>query len=260
MEAHHNRFALLVAQPDIDRSELAEGALLIATAVDPAIDVDHELDRMQALSAGCDASEPSALALELFGSGRFVGNSADYYDAKNSVLPQVIDRGLGIPITLAVVFIDIGHRLGMAIDGVGMPGHFLTRSSDSFFDPFHGGVELDEAGCNALYARMAGRPVSLPRRALDPTPVSQILQRMLWNLRSIAEGSGDSVMRFGVLGMLAQFAETPLPVKMAWAGALAERGQFGQAATVAEAARDHAPESAQERLQGMADRWSARLN
>lgn len=260
MEAHHDRFALLAAQPVIETARLAEGALLVATSVEPEIDIDHELARMQALSDGCEATDPAALALELFGSGRFAGNTANYYDARNSVLPQVIDRGLGIPITLAVVFIDIGHRRGMNIDGVGMPGHFLTRSGERFFDPFHGGMELDEAGCGELYARMAGRPVSLPRRALDPTPPTQILQRMLWNLRSIAEGKGDNAMRFGVLGMLAQFAETPLPVKMAWASALAERGQFGQAATVAEAAKSVAPATAADRLQAMADRWSARLN
>lgn len=239
---------------------LVRGAMIIAAALDPTIDVDYEVARVAALADSCTSTTAAGLAGELFGSGRFAGNAADYYDPRNSMLPAVIDRGLGIPITLAVLFIDVGRRRGVAIEGVGMPGHFLTCSGGAFYDPFHGGVELDEAGCEAVYQRLAGRPVALPPGSLAPTSEPMILQRMLWNLRSIAEGKGDADLRFRVLGLLHAFDEVPLQVHMAWASALAERGQFGEAAVVAEAAAAGAPKVAAERLLGMAAKWAARLN
>ncbi len=260
MDALRRRFAELVNEPDPGPDRLAEAALIIAAAVEPSTEVGFELDRLGALAASCTATDAGALSDELFGSGRFAGNQGDYYDAANSVLPRVLDRGLGIPITLAVLFIDVARRRDIIVQGVGMPGHFLTRSGDVFFDPFHGGIALDEAGCERIYQRLAGRPVSLPSGALDPTPEPVILQRMLWNLRSIAEGRNDGELRFRVLGLLQTFDDMSLQVRMAWASSLAERGQFGEAAIAAEAAAERAPEAASARLRAMAERWAARLN
>ncbi len=260
MDAQRHRFGELVTTTTPADNRLAEGALLIAAAVVPETDIDFELARLAALAASCDGDTAAALSDELFGSGRFAGNQGDYYDPKNSVLPQVLDRGLGIPITLAVLFIDIARRRGVVVEGVGMPGHFLTRSGDVFFDPFHGGGALDEAGCQRIYQRLAGRPVVLPSGSLAPIAEPLILQRMLWNLRSIAEGRGDADLRFRVLGLLNGFEEMSLQVRMAWAVALSERGQFGEAAAVASTAATTAPAPAQQRLIGMAERWAARLN
>jgi len=80
----------------------------------------------------------------LFGRGRFSGNRRDYYDPRNSLLDQVLERQLGIPITLAIVAMEVGRRLGVPLSGVGMPGHFLVGSDGSYFDPFHQGRD---AGC-----------------------------------------------------------------------------------------------------------------
>ena len=260
MDDHRRRFAELVNVTDPGPDRLAEAALIISAAVAPETDVAFELDRLGALAASCTGTDAQAMSDELFGTGRFAGNPGDYYDPRNSMLPQVLDRGLGIPITLAVLFIDVARRRGIEVEGVGMPGHFLTRSGDVFFDPFHGGIALDESGCEQIYQRLAGRPVSLPKGALEPTPEPQILQRMLWNLRSIAEGRGDGELRYRVLGLLHGFDDISLQVRMAWASSLAERGQFGEAAVVAEAAAERAPEPSGERLRAMAERWSARLN
>ena len=260
VEHHRAEFALLVGPGPVPPDRLVRGAMIIAAALDPDLDVEFEVDRVAALAESCESTTASDLARELFGSGRFEGNHTDYYDPRNSMLPAVIDRGLGIPITLAVLFIDVARRRGIHVEGVGMPGHFLTRSENRFYDPFHGGLELDEAGCEALYQRLAGRPVSLPRGALAATTEPAILQRMLWNLRSIAEGKGDADLRFRVLGLLHAFDDVPLQVRMAWASALAERGQFGEAAAAADAAADEAPDAAAERLRSMAAKWSARLN
>lgn len=260
VDVNRGRFAELVNAESPAPDRLAEAALIIAAAVAPETDVGFELDRLGALAASCSGADAQGLSDELFGSGRFAGNQGDYYDPRNSVLPDVLDRGLGIPITLAVLFIDIARRCGVVVEGVGMPGHFLTRSGGVFFDPFHGGIALDEAGCERIYQRLAGRPVSLPKGSLQATPEPMILQRMLWNLRSIAEGRGDGELRFRVLGLLNGFDEMALQVRMAWASALAERGQFGEAALAATAAADKAPDPASARLRAMAERWSARLN
>ena len=135
MDSQRRRFAELVNAADPASDRLAEAALLIAAAVAPETDVDFELDRLGALAASCTGADAAALSDELFGSGRFAGNQGDYYDPKNSVLPQVLDRGLGIPITLAVLFIDVARRRGVTVEGVGMPGHFLTRSGGDLRRP-----------------------------------------------------------------------------------------------------------------------------
>ena len=239
---------------------LGEGALLVGTVVHPDLDVADGLASIDELANACVGADAASLALELFGSGRLRGNPGDYYDPENSVLPSVIERGLGIPITLSVLFIEVGRLRGLAVDGVGMPGHFLTSADGRFYDPFHGGIELDRSGCEQLYWRLAGRQVALPPQALEPVSTNAILSRMLWNLRSIAEGRGDDAMQHRVLELLSAFDDAPLQVRLSWATSLAGRGQFGAAAAVAEAAMVSAPESAQERLRTLAERWSARLN
>jgi regulator of sirC expression with transglutaminase-like and TPR domain len=258
---HRAAFARLVSDPSgrLD-GNLDEGALRIAAVVNPAVDVNHESRRLDALADEMTATSSAELALELFASGRFSGNGANYYEPENSMLPEVLDRGVGIPILLSVLFIEVGRRRDLEIDGVGMPGHFLTRSGDSWFDPFHAGGELDAPGCQAVYQRLAGRPVQLPAGALDPTPPAKILERMLWNLRSIADGRSDAALARGVLALLSTFPGASLQVRMGWALSLAEAGQFDEAARTARASAELASGDAKTRLQRQADTWQARLN
>lgn len=239
---------------------LAEGALLVGAVVEPELIVDDELERLAALAATCAATDAAGLAEELFAGGRFRGNQLDYYDPKNSVLPAVLDRGLGIPISLSVLFVVTGSHRGIDVKPIGMPGHFLAAGDGHFFDVFDGGAKLDAEGCRRLYSRLAGRDVALPPRALDATTGSDTLQRMLWNLRSIAEGRNDAAMGYRVLSLLSAVSGVPLQVTMSWATALSQRGRFDQAAAVAAEAAESAPASAKDRLTAMSERWAARLN
>ena len=107
----------------------------------------------------------------LYSSGRYLGNTDDYYDPRNSLLHEVLDRRVGIPITLAVLGMEVGRRIGVPLSGVGMPGHFLVRDKvdpSVFIDPFHAGRELDAAGCQALHRAMAGPDAPWDPGYLDP--------------------------------------------------------------------------------------------
>lgn len=261
MDERRRAFEQLVAGPTpLGRDRLAAGALLVGSTVDPTLDLRDGERQLADLARSSSAGSAAELAVELFGSGRFSGNLRDYYDPDNSVLSKVLERGVGIPISLSVVFIDVGHRLGFAVDGVGMPGHFLCRADGVYYDVFHGGLGLDEAGCSSLYARLTGGRARLPEGALAVVTPAIILQRMLWNLRSIAEGRNDFALNARVLALLSSFPDAPLQVRLAHAAALAERGQFDTAAATVEAALAVAPASARDRLRAQADRWAARLN
>ena len=258
MEAIRQRFVELVASGgDLP---LDEAALLVATTVDPELDVAAQLQRLDDLAAESSGSTPIELAGELFGSGRFFGDQVDYYDPRNSMLSTVLDRGLGIPITLSVLFIEIARRRGMTVEGVGMPGHFLCKADDQFIDPFHRGRVLTPMECEQIYQSLAGRPVQLPAGSLDPTPGVKIVERMLWNLRSIAEGRGDTELGNNTLAMLSAFDDASAAVRMVWARAMADTGRFDLAAQAATEALKNAPEASQERIRQMAQEWSARLN
>jgi regulator of sirC expression with transglutaminase-like and TPR domain len=178
------RFAALVAgaEPDLD-----VGALAIAAGAHPGLTPDRwlaELDRMAVGVVGVDG-----LLDRLVGDEGFTGNSADYYDPRNSLLPHVLVRRTGIPITLAVVAIEVGRRAGVALEGVGMPGHFLVREpgSEIHIDMFGGGHRLDAAACEALFRSTtgAGPQVRFGPEQLPRTPNRAILVRMLENLRVI---------------------------------------------------------------------------
>src|SRR5262249_34663354 len=150
-----------------DGRSLAEGAFCIAAEAHPGLDVPHWLGRLDAL--GCRAAErvtptmavdeaAAAIARFLFDEEGFRGNSEDYYDPRNSFPDDGLERRLGIPITLPVLYVAVAARAGLDAAGVGLPGHFIVRAErrghHRLLDPFHGGALLDGAGCEALVARM----------------------------------------------------------------------------------------------------------
>lgn len=120
----------------------------------------------------------------------FRGNSDDYYDPENSFLSSVISRRTGIPITLALVYIEVGRRVGLPLAGIGMPMHFLvarrTGGSYRFVDPFHGGREVSRGECLLLLERAGYEPAE---PYLRPAPVVAILERMARNLIVIYQHS-----------------------------------------------------------------------
>ncbi|HMF03592.1 MAG TPA: transglutaminase-like domain-containing protein [Acidimicrobiia bacterium] len=178
------RFAELVRRPP-DEVPLDETALLIAKHAHPDLDVAVPLAELDRLADDVPSASAADVAAALFGEGGLAGNTVDYGDPRNSYLDDVLARRLGIPISLSVVMIEVARRCGIRVYGVGMPGHFLVQPAgepDVWFDPFHGGRRLDEAGCRELYEAMGLDPpftIDL-LRAVD---TRAILGRMLANLQ-----------------------------------------------------------------------------
>ena len=178
--------------------DLAEGALLIARTEYPDLEVERYLGRLDRMAeearAGLGSSPEPAVTLRrlhvyLFEEQGFRGNSEEYYDPRNSFLNDVLDRRTGIPITLSVVYMEIGRRLGLTIRGIGLPGHFIVEwHGDTellLIDPFNRGAVLDAPECQALVARAMDRPIQLGPEHFRPVGARQILARMLLNLKGI---------------------------------------------------------------------------
>jgi regulator of sirC expression with transglutaminase-like and TPR domain len=175
------RFAAVVQQPD-DEIALDEAAFLIA-AHDHALDVHAGLQTLDALAAEIGPTDPATLAHELFVARGFAGNTEDYGDPRNSYLDVVLERRLGLPITLSVLMIEVGRRLGLELHGVGMPGHFLVGvgANRTYIDPFHQGAALTTDDARELYERShTGAP--FVDAYLAPVGPRAVLARMLANL------------------------------------------------------------------------------
>lgn len=114
---------------------------------------------------------------------RLRGNDEDYYNINNSLLPEVIDSRLGIPISLSMLYVFVGKRCNLPIRGVGLPGHFLIRYREHFFDPFHRGRRIGLEECRALVEQ---QNLELTASHLEPTTGRQMLIRMLTNIHALA--------------------------------------------------------------------------
>jgi regulator of sirC expression with transglutaminase-like and TPR domain len=190
MKAVEHFVALLAGRgpgPDLD-----VGALAIAAGADPELNADVWLRELDRLAARVDSLE--MLTHRLFVEEGFTGNIANYYDPRNSLLNQVLDRRLGIPITLSVVCLEVGRRAGISLEGISMPGHFLVRpmATNHYLDAFNGGALLDLAGCEALFrsSNQAGPDVPFGRHLLTAAPRRAIFARILQNLRSVYRDLG----------------------------------------------------------------------
>lgn len=202
------RFAALIER---DPVPLDEAALAIAEEESPRLEAEEYLVRMDRLAervrarapAGRSATLLHALRKVLFEEEGYRGNEADYGDPRNSFLNEVIDRRLGLPITLSVLYMEVGRRAGLELGGVGFPGHFLAKyvapsGAEVFVDAFHGGEMLSADECVARYrARTGGR--DLDRRYLAAIPPRQILARMLHNLKRTYLERRDDVRAWWVL-------------------------------------------------------------
>ena len=195
MDAESRVFHDLVTTPDAT-VDLGRAALAVARIQYPLLDPDEELGRLDDLAARADsegAREPGdrlhRLRAFLFERERFRGNADEYYDPRNSCLNDVLDRKLGIPITLSVLMIEIGRRLGVGIEGVGLPGHFIVGAQMSsghvYVDPFNGGAIVTPEAATEIASRAVGRPVKLEQAHWAPCSKRQIVIRMLRNLKTI---------------------------------------------------------------------------
>jgi regulator of sirC expression with transglutaminase-like and TPR domain len=229
-------FAAAVGVPE-DRVRLDEAALWIAAHAHPWLDMAAQLAALDRLAAECAAASAAELMANLF-SRRLRGNCHRYYDPENSFLDSVLERGLGIPISLSVVAIEVGRRSGLELEGVGMPGHFLVAApqpdgSRWYFDPFNAGTRLDRNGCRALHRRLGGTG-RLEDRHLEPVGPFAILSRMLANLSAIYASRGRLRERAWVAHLSALVPGAPLAALAEAAAAHAARGQYGLAAEALE--------------------------
>ncbi len=172
--------------------DLGEGALLIAEAGDPLIDVERSGQALDEFSA--DVSDLTTLCRRLFVELGFEGDHTSYYEPENSFLNRVIERRRGIPISLAVLAIEVGRRAGVTLEGVGMPSHFVVRepSSGLYVDCYSARV-LDERDLAALYRAANNLAADAPFPAEHHVVQSkaEILGRMLNNLSLIYQARGE---------------------------------------------------------------------
>ena len=194
-----NFTALVEAAREDASINLAVGALAIARVEYPELDASYYLARLEALAQrvrGRMRSSPTAremialLNRVLFDEEGLRGNRDDYYDPRNSFLNDVLDRKLGIPITLSVVYIDVARRVGFPLCGTGMPGHFMLKHYDAMsgeiiVDAFNRGCIVGNTECQQRLDQIYSGHLELRPEFLQAVSHRDILTRMLNNLRQI---------------------------------------------------------------------------
>ncbi|MCA9972041.1 MAG: transglutaminase family protein [Anaerolineales bacterium] len=178
---------------------VARAALQCARGIAyPSLDVGLYMNRLDALAedvqarlrpAQSVAEQADVVSAVLFERHGFRGNDSDYFDPRNSFLNDVLDRRLGIPLSLSLIYIYVARQAGLSAHGINMPGHFIVAvrndDHDCLLDPFHGGRMLTEADCIDLVRRTSGIQAPFQKEWLLPAPPQDTLARMLNNLRMI---------------------------------------------------------------------------
>jgi len=253
------RFGRVVGVPD---PPLDRAALALAAGSDPGLDLDRWLRELDRLAAGVSSLE--GLRQRLFVEEGFGGNAGDYTDPRNSLLHHVLHRRLGIPITLAVVTMEVGRRAGVPIEGVGMPGHFLVRPTGTsrYLDVFAGGVEISGARCEQLFrgATGAGPEVPFGPHLLTATPTRAILVRMLENLRAVYGARRRPADLEWVLRMRLLLPGVRLTDVLDLGAALGDQGRWLEGAKLLEDRVPAASAAHAERLRTAAKGLRAHLN
>ena len=201
MQAVRGQFIRTVQATDFG---LAEVALLIAAEEYPQLDPAPYLQRLDFYAERvkdrlADESAAPVLLGEiskvLFEEEGFTGNAEAYYDPRNSYLNDVLDRRLGIPLTLSIIYLEVGWRLGLPLEGVNFPGHFLVRYQGEalrlLVDPFQGGLIRFEDEAQDLLDRVYGGTVKLQTEFLRGADKRDILVRLLSNLKTIHLNTRD---------------------------------------------------------------------
>ncbi|HSJ24132.1 MAG TPA: transglutaminase-like domain-containing protein [Longimicrobiales bacterium] len=205
------RFAAMVTRPEPE-VDLATAALLIAAEEYPQLVPEPYLRRLDELAERVrdrqwDATAPVVvlqdLSRVLFEEEGFRGNTDSYYDPRNSFLNDVLDRRLGIPITLSVLYLEVGWRLGLPLHGVNFPGHFLVRYDGEalklLVDPFqHGRIRFEDEA-QELLDHVYGGSVRMQPDFLRPADRKDILVRMLENLKGTYLNARDDARGLAAL-------------------------------------------------------------
>jgi len=180
-----------------DRIDLGLAALLIAKEEYPRMVIEDYLERLDILATGLaveidleGAPEQVATTIGQYlnGSQGFDGDREDYYNPRNSYLNEVMDRRLGLPIALSLLYMEVARRVGVQLLPVPMPAHFILKlkhaDGEIFIDPFHQGAVLDVDACGRLFEKAAGEGVPFSAAMLAAGTKRQLLVRLLNNLKS----------------------------------------------------------------------------
>jgi len=197
-------FEQFLNQPD-NKINLAKGALFVAKLEYPELNIDDYMDRIhtladeirQDLTDDADAGTVlNKLNKVLFHDNGFEGNSQHYYDPKNCFLNDVIDRKLGIPISLSILYIELGKELGLPLSGVSFPGHFLVKleidDGAIVIDPYFGGISLSEDDLEDRLQEFYGDQLNKSHfyGLLATSSNKDIITRVLRNLRNVYMDDG----------------------------------------------------------------------
>ena len=207
-------FRQAVDRPE-EKIELSRAALTIALTDYPELDIPDYLARIDLLAAevagrlGPEADiyrSIAALNYVLFRHYGFHGNRDDYFNPKNSFLNEVIERKTGIPITLSVLYMEVAQRVGLTLDGVGFPGHFLVKcvgaGEEIVIDPFNSGEIRSREDIDRMLFDLYGGKVVFHSDFLASSTKKDILKRMLANLKAIYTNGNDLVRSLSALDRL----------------------------------------------------------
>jgi regulator of sirC expression with transglutaminase-like and TPR domain len=211
--ANRARFARLVARPESD-IDLALGALTIAAdgrgRIDPAPTIAYLDELAERVRLRLDRGDPLEAAVDrlhdvLYREAAFrPPTSAEFHDPRNSLLDRVVARRVGLPISLGIVELEVAWRLGLALHGVGLPGHFVVGGPDGLLvDPAGAGRRLTPDDCQALIRRSIGDGILFHAAMLRPVGKRHILARVLRNLRSVHLGARHWPSALGAVELLA---------------------------------------------------------
>jgi regulator of sirC expression with transglutaminase-like and TPR domain len=211
------QFSHMASLPD-EQIDLARGALLIAKSEYPELDESFYLQRLNRISARLKndmTRNRSSLEMVakinhlLFDEEKFRGNRENYYDPDNSFLNRVLERKLGIPITLSLIYIEVAGRLGLDVRGIGLPGHFIVAlyhaSARIFIDPYNQGEIRTVDDCREIIRTHLGETSASDPHWLSPVGRKEFLARMLRNLKLIYAQKNNDIMLFRMVHWILTF-------------------------------------------------------
>ncbi len=256
------RFGALVRTTPVP---LGEAALVAAAVLGHPQPVAVGTDRLAELADAVPGADPdlSDVTRHLFGTVGLRGDRAGYYTPESSLLPAVLDRGRGIPVSLAIVAADVARRRGLTAVVVGMPGHVLLGDADPparWCDVFNGGEWLDALGARARFASIHGRHAPFDPRFLGASSDPAVIARLLANLVGIYQAAGDGHGLVRTLLLRAQIPGVARAERPQLAAALAAVGRFQEAAEVWQAEAGGGPGAGATAAGAEAARLRARMN
>lgn len=247
------RFARLVAQPEAS-IDLAHAALLVAAEEKPGLDVEHYRARLYELGvtareriAARDSDSIAVVALNkfIFEELGFAGNQSEYYDPRNSLLSEVLERRTGIPITLSMIYMEIGRRAGLHVEGIGLPGHFIVRAGgergeSALVDPFNAKI-IDVEDCQERLDTIYGGQAPLTDAHLRPATTREILARLLRNLKGIYAQAGLYRRALSIIERIMLVAPNAAEERRDRGALLAQLGRYAEAIVDVQAYLKSAP-------------------